>query len=226
MSEDRVNDAGNHNETKEEKLVSTGTGLVPEQAKAPPAEVPDQALIAAQKQAYGSADPDFLTGLAVQINNSGIRALSDNEFKYKVSVIKGAEPRNPFEALIALQMVGTHDAIMRAQRNFLRAENVMQQDSAGRILHKLTRSFLDQKNALERNRTGGDQKVTVQHVSVSDGGQAIVGHVTQTPPANAADRPAADSPLTATETKSDPMPAEGDKGYVARVRSRSKINGQ
>jgi hypothetical protein len=29
------------------------------------------------------------------------------------------------------------------------------------------------------NRTGGQQKVTVEHVTVNEGGQAIVGSVTQ-----------------------------------------------
>jgi hypothetical protein len=33
--------------------------------------------------------------------------------------------------------------------------------------------------ALKRYRTGGEQKVLVQHVTVSDGGQAIVGTVEQ-----------------------------------------------
>ena len=33
--------------------------------------------------------------------------------------------------------------------------------------------------ALKRYRTGGEQKVTVQHVTVSEGGNAIVGNVTQ-----------------------------------------------
>ena len=33
--------------------------------------------------------------------------------------------------------------------------------------------------ALKRYRSGGEQKVTVQHVSVSEGGQAIVGNVSQ-----------------------------------------------
>ena len=36
-----------------------------------------------------------------------------------------------------------------------------------------------QMEALKRYRTGGEQKVTVQHVSVSEGCQAIVGNVTQ-----------------------------------------------
>jgi hypothetical protein len=33
--------------------------------------------------------------------------------------------------------------------------------------------------ALKRYRTGGEQTVTVQHVNVGEGGQAIVGNVTQ-----------------------------------------------
>jgi hypothetical protein len=32
--------------------------------------------------------------------------------------------------------------------------------------------------AAKRYRTGGEQKVTVQHVSVNEGGPAIVGNVT------------------------------------------------
>jgi hypothetical protein len=35
-----------------------------------------------------------------------------------------------------------------------------------------------QMEALKRYRTGGQQKVTVEHVTVNDGGQAIVGAVT------------------------------------------------
>ena len=35
-----------------------------------------------------------------------------------------------------------------------------------------------QMEALKRYRTGGEQWVTVQHVTVNEGGQAIVGAVT------------------------------------------------
>jgi hypothetical protein len=34
-----------------------------------------------------------------------------------------------------------------------------------------------QLEALKRYRTGGEQRVTVQHVTVNDGGRAIVGNV-------------------------------------------------
>jgi hypothetical protein len=102
-----------------------------------------------------------------------------------------------------------HDAIMRSERIFTHAENVMEHDSAGRMVHKLARTFLDQLNAWQRNRTAGDQKVTVLHGSVSGGGQTIVGHVTQAPGANVADKVAAASPLTSSKPQTDPT---GDRG--------------
>jgi hypothetical protein len=43
---------------------------------------------------------------------------------------------------------------------------------------KLSRTFAGQVEALKRYRTGGQQKVTVEHVTVNQGGQAIVGSVT------------------------------------------------
>ena len=51
------------------------------------------------------------------------------------------------------------------------------QGHAERALNKLARAFLSQMETLKRYRTGGEQKVTVQHVTVSDNAQAIVGNV-------------------------------------------------
>jgi hypothetical protein len=57
------------------------------------------------------------------------------------------------------------------------ASTIQQQDSAERALNKLARTFITQVEALKRHRTGGQQKVTVEHVHVHEGGQAIVGTV-------------------------------------------------
>ena len=46
-----------------------------------------------------------------------------------------------------------------------------------------------QMETLKRYRTGGEQKVTLQHVSVSEGGQAIVGNVTQPAGSTASEKP-------------------------------------
>jgi len=48
-----------------------------------------------------------------------------------------------------------------------------------RAVNKLARTYAMQMEALKRYRTGGQQKVTVEHVTVNHGGQAKVGAVTQ-----------------------------------------------
>jgi hypothetical protein len=58
----------------------------------------------------------------------------------------------------------------------------LQQNSAERAFNKLARTFAVQVEALKRYRTGGEQKVTVQHVTVNEGGQAIVGSVSPRAP--------------------------------------------
>jgi len=81
--------------------------------------------------------------------------------------------------MLAAQMAVVHVAVMRFARRLDRVETIVQQDSTERALNKLARTFTTRIEALKRYRTGGEQKVTVQHVSVGEGGQAIVGNVTQ-----------------------------------------------
>jgi hypothetical protein len=77
--------------------------------------------------------------------------------------------------------------------------------------NKLTRTFAMQIEALKRYRSGADQKVTLQHVSVAEGGQAIVGNVTQAPHENgqekAVQEKAATPPPTLPDTNVVPMPS-------------------
>ena len=47
--------------------------------------------------------------------------------------------------------------------------------------NKLARTLVARVEALKRYRTGGEQMVTVQHVNVNEGGQAIVGAVSCRP---------------------------------------------
>jgi len=95
---------------------------------------------------------------------------------------------------------------MTFTRRLAHVETIPQQDSAERALNKLARTYGSQMEALKRYRTGGEQKVTVQHVSVSEGGQAIVGNVTQAQRENTPDKPAAVSPLALTDAKTEQMP--------------------
>jgi len=66
-------------------------------------------------------------------------------------------------------------SMLKEQCFDIRMENLSQ-------ANKLTRSFATLISALGNYRGKGvtEQKVTVQHVHVSDGGQAIVGNVAKT----------------------------------------------
>lgn len=90
--------------------------------------------------------------------------------------------------MLATQMAAVHMEIMTCARRLATAETIPQQDSAERAFNKLARTFAAQMEALKRYRTGGEQKVTVQHVNVAEGGQAIVGNVTQRPNEAAPDK--------------------------------------
>lgn len=81
-----------------------------------------------------------------------------------------------FRILAVRAVTAVHNATMTFARRLAHVDNIPQQDSAARAFNQLTRTFAAQVEALKRYRTGGEQKVTVQHVTVNDG-QAIVGDV-------------------------------------------------
>src|SRR3954454_7661103 len=90
-------------------------------------------------------------------------------------------PRDVIEAMLAVQMVATHEAALECFRRAALSE----QTFAGRELglkyaDKLVRSFAALTDALNRHRGKGQpQVVRVERVTVKAGGQAIVGAVTQ-----------------------------------------------
>jgi len=74
-------------------------------------------------------------------------------------------------------MAAVHVAVLTFARRLGSVDTIQQQDSAEKALNKLARTFTTQVEALKRYRTGGKQKVTVEHVHVHEGGQAIVGNI-------------------------------------------------
>jgi len=116
--------------------------------------------------------------------------------------------------MLAAQMAAVHMATMTFAGRLAQVENIPQQTSAEGAFNKLARTFTTQMEALKRYRTGGEQKVTVQHVSVSDGGQAIVGNVTQGPRETARDKIPA-SPPAITDARMQPMAIVGERAPAA-----------
>jgi hypothetical protein len=59
----------------------------------------------------------------------------------------------------------------------INADNIPARQNAEITFNKLARTVAAQLEALKRYRTTREQKVTVEHVTVNDGGKAIVGNV-------------------------------------------------
>ena len=130
-------------------------------------------------KAIGSTDGDFLEGLVKQLANAGSQGPKPDEggINFMLSVVKGIEPRDQIEAMLGAQMAAVHMASMRFARRLAHVDNIPQQDSAQAAFNKLARTFAAQVEALKNYRSKGEQTVTVQHVHVAEGGQAIVGNV-------------------------------------------------
>jgi hypothetical protein len=130
-------------------------------------------------KALGTFEPDFYGGIVPQLAQVVTRAGKVDEvaLNFIVSVIKGIEPRDQLECLLASQMGAIHILIADFVHRLANAKDIQQQDFAERTLNKLTRTFAVQVEALKRYRSNGEQRVTVEHVTVNEGGKAIVGNV-------------------------------------------------
>jgi hypothetical protein len=166
-------------------------------------------------EALGTTDFDFAMGLIEQLANAGSkgREIDIRGVNFMLAIIDGIKPRDQIEAMLAAQMAAIHMATMTFARRLAHVDSIPQQDSAERAFNKLTRTFATQMEALKRYRTGGEQKVTVQHVTVSEGGQAIVGNVTQG--RRAASPDTAVKPLAISDAKVAPMPIVEAKSQVS-----------
>ena len=127
----------------------------------------------------GTCDPSFHAGIMRQVASLGAQGakLDETNSNFVVSVVRAVEPRDELETMLAVQMGAVHAATMMMARRLNHVTTIPQQDAAERALNKLARTFATQMETLKRYRTGGQQKVTVEHVTVNAGGQAIVGAV-------------------------------------------------
>lgn len=91
----------------------------------------------------------------------------------------GIAPKDEIEAMLGAQMLGLHNASMEAmRRGMVRGQTPEGYALALSQANKASRTFATLVEALNRYRgKSGQQKVTVEHVHVHAGGQAIVGAV-------------------------------------------------
>jgi len=135
------------------------------------------------QNALGTRSKEFLDWCILQIINVFPTKDGANvkDLDAVLAVLDGAQPQNEIEAMLIIQLAITHALAMRSARMMARSKEIPQQDSNGLAVHRLTRTFTTQIDALAKLRRGGEQKVTVEHVHVYPGAQAIVGNVAHSP---------------------------------------------
>jgi len=131
----------------------------------------------------GSASDDFNNILANQtiqtlwVSHSDEEGL-DRQLAATTAALVGIRPRDELEGMIAGQLIAAHNAAMECYRRAMLREQTL--DGRRENLtqaNKLSRTYTLLLEGLNRHRGKGQQKVTVEHVHVHEGGQAIVGHV-------------------------------------------------
>jgi hypothetical protein len=143
----------------------------------PDPEIGEQLMI----NAMGVADREAMHGILRQLVRASVSGERPDEvnLSFMISMVRNIRPRDSVEAMLVAQMVSVHVMAMRCAQHLANAEDIARHDSAARALGRLARTFPAQIEALNRYRSHGEPAITVQNVSVGDGGKAIVGNVTQ-----------------------------------------------
>ena len=141
---------------------------------------------------------------ALWLQNSDAEQVKEQRYA-AVDALVGIAPRDELEGMIAAQLVACHNASMECYRRAMigeqsfegRRENLSQ-------ANRLSRTYAALLDALNGHRGKGLQKVTVEHVHVHSGAQAVVGMV-ETP--GGGDRPKSEDQPHAKQIAHAPQPA-------------------
>ncbi len=125
---------------------------------------------------FGTKDKDNMTASLLSLM-AVVGHKEDSAINGVMATMKAINPADELEAMLAVQMVGTHFLSMKMMGRAIHNDNPdIVRDQINRVT-KLSRTFIAQMEALNKHRGKGQQKMTVEHVHVNEGGQAIVGNV-------------------------------------------------
>ena len=137
------------------------------------------------KRIGGSSRDDFNNALVnatlntAWVHEGQTEQAKDDQIQAGIAAMMGFAPTDEIEGMIAAQAIAMHNSSMEASRKAMFRN---QPHDVAQGLRKsaatASRVFVELITALDRKRgKGSQQKVTVEHVHVHAGGQAIVGNV-------------------------------------------------
>jgi hypothetical protein len=137
----------------------------------------------ALKSLGGSLSDHWNNTLANQAAQSLWTRNSDAETRSRqlsatIAALAGIGPKDELEAMMAAQLIAAHNATMECYRRAMLGEQTFEgRREALNQANGLSRTWAVLLDALNKHRGKGQQKVTVEHVHVHAGGQAVVGTV-------------------------------------------------
>jgi len=148
----------------------------------------DQEILATKMlESFGTPDNELQMFLLNQVVQTFRGYVSSEGFDYSrmtefsnnaMALLNGIQPQDEIEGMLAVQMIAVHNIAMETMKlAMITGQPPQWIESNVNHATKMLRTFTAQMEALKRYRTGGQQKVTVEHVHVTAGGQAIVGVV-------------------------------------------------
>ncbi|MBK1866384.1 hypothetical protein [Taklimakanibacter albus] len=104
--------------------------------------------------------------------------IDEDRVNFIVQFVAAMKPKDPAETMMLTQMAAVQYLTMMFASRLGRASELRSCDFYDRTVNKLARTYAAQMQTLKQYRSDGKQKIVVKHVTVNEGGQAIVGDVT------------------------------------------------
>jgi hypothetical protein len=158
----------------------------------------------------GIGDEDFRIGILIQL--SRLSRCTGSEKGFYLSVVTGSKPTNQLQVMLLSQLSSVYDESVAAIERLQSARSPEQIESCVNVLTKLMRMSVVQYESYERLCASNETNITVQNVSVSDGGQAIVGNITHN---GESGKGVTKSPLALTDAHCTAMPLVGSNEQLA-----------
>ena len=133
------------------------------------------------KKAFGTVSSDFVNASLFQLQSAArlpCSGISEIGMNAALALIEAAAPKDEIEGALAVQMACTHTAALSVLARFGSGGGTDRRVVAlASAAARLLRAYSGQVETLRRQRHGSDQYVRVEHVHISEGGQAVIGNV-------------------------------------------------
>jgi hypothetical protein len=124
-------------------------------------------------EAFGSGSEAYMNDRICELSRHFSKGDQSTQLSAGIAFVKGANAADPVQSSLAVQMVVTHDAAMRALNRSTNAEYLEHSQVYGNLAAKLLNAYTRQAEVLAKLQRGGEQ--IIKHVHIDNrGGQAVV----------------------------------------------------